>query len=287
MRFGCGVCPKAVKLAVLLVGIGFVFSFNAFAVGNAIKCTSENNLQGYRQLHELKKSSSNKIGIYYSLAITSLCIGKEAEGMSHLQKASDMGHVDAIHLLGMYYNTNKTFDLSKNADSPENWNATVHYYEKAAATIEGISNYPDEVMEFHERVGQTSYYVFVSLPTLYFNGYTVAIGEILNSVERMSYIDTLEVLHKMRNAAIRCLERPALSIWKKKKALVYEAQQIKCLASLKFVEAAFLLEQQRIRVAQNCPVVPLRKCSEHQQVVNEIGKFVQKMREEEKSAPKF
>lgn len=286
MRFGRGVCPKAVMLAVLFIGIGFVFSLNAFSVGNAIKCTSENNLQAYNRLHKLKKGSSDS-GIYYSLAITSLCIGKEAEGMSHLQKASDMGHVGATYLLGVYYNTNKTFDLSKNADSPENWNAAVHYYEKAAATIEGISNYPDEVMEFHERVSQTSYYVFTNLLTIYFNGYSVAVGEILNSVERMSYIDTLEVLQKLRNTAIRCLERPALSAWKEKKALVYESQQIRCLASLNFVEAVFPLEQQRIQVAQNCRVVPLSGCSEHQQVVNEIGKLVNKMFKEKDSAPKF
>ena len=274
------------SLKYLAFSVVLLFPLHAFAVGNAIKCTSENNLQRYNHLHEARKGSSNLIGIYHSLAINSLCLGKEAEGMAHLQKASDMGHAAAAYLLGIYYNTNKTFDNSQVADNPENWNAALHYYEKAAEIIESISNYPDKVMEFHERVSQTSYSVFTALPGLYFNGYSNALGEIIADKERVLYADSLEVLSKMRASAIRCLERPALSVWKEKKQLVYEAKQIKCDASLKFAENAYVLEQKRIQIAQSCQV-PLGECSEHQGVINRLIQLARQMFEQKNSAPQF
>ena len=287
MRFGRGVCPKAVKLAVLFVGIGFVFSVNAFAVGDALGCNSNHTLERYNKLHKLIKNDSD-VALVYNLAKTTLCLGKKNEGMSHLQKASDLGHIVATYLLGVYYEKNRTFSFSEITNGFENLNNAIHYYKKAAQMIESLSSYPrgaSEDMEHIESRSYISYYVFRNLPGLYFDGYAIAIENIAKGGE-ISYTDTLEVLNNIRITAIMCVERPSLSVWKSKRNIIYQAQQIKCEALLRFAEAVYPLEQQRIQIAQNCQA-SISECSEHQKLLNQIYALAENMFSQMKSAPKI
>ena len=291
MRFGRGVCPKAVKLAVLFVGMGFVFSVNAFAVGNLISCTSDDNQNEYKELHQLIKKSSN-VALVYNLAITSLCIGKTNEGMSHLQKASDSGHIAATYFLGLYYEHNQTFDSSKFRSFKSNLqdlNNAIHYYTKAAQRIESLKNYPKgatDDMAYIESVDYTSHLVFINLPDIYLTGYFLALGDINSKTEKVSYTDTLDVLNNIRKTAIMCVERPPLSVWKSKRDIIYKAQQIRCEALLRFAEAAYPLERQRIQIAKNCQVPP-KECSAHKEIVSQIDQRIDNMFRQIRSAPKI
>lgn len=273
-------------MKVFVLSIGFLFSLNAFSAGDLIHCGSLNNLKGYNTLHELIKNDSDS-ALVYSLAITSLCLGKEAEGMSHLQKASDSGHISATKVLGDYYEHSRTFNSAEYTDNLENLNHAIHYYTKAAQLIEALSNYPKgatDDMEYIESETYSSYDVFTDLPGLYWTGYAFAIESITEGNERISYADTLEVLNNLRITAIQCLERPSLSVWKGKREIIYQAQQIECEAYLRFAEAVFPLEQQRIQVSLNCVAHP-SKCSEHQELIDKIDQLIDTMFYRINSAP--
>ena len=272
-------------MKVFVLSFSLLFSLNAFSVGDLIICGSHNNLEGYNELHKLIKNNSGS-ALVYSLAITSLCIGKEAEGMSHLQKASDSGHIAATKLLGVYYERNKTFNSSERTQGIENLNNAIHYYKKAAQVIESTSNYPKgatEDMEYIESMGYLSYNVFTGLPSLYLNGYFLALDDI-TSGNSTSYTDTLDVLSNIRATAIMCVERPSLSVWKSKRNIIYQAQQIECEALLRFAEAVYPLEQQRIQIAQNCRVSS-NECAEHQEIVAQIDQRIDNMFSQVSAAP--
>ncbi len=272
----------------LALCFALLFPLNAFSVGDLLGCNSSDTLERYNKLHKLIKNDSN-IALVYNLAITSLCLGKTNEGMSHLQRASDSGHIVATYLLGLYYKKNHTFDSAESVEGIENLNNAIHYYTKAAQIIESLTNYPEgatEDMMYIESTVYTSYYVFRNLPDLYFKGYSFAIRDIVNGSTRVSYTDTLDVLNNMRTTAIMCVERPSLSVWKSKRDIIYQAQQIKCEALLRFAEAVYPLEQQRLQIAQNCAIPP-SKCSEHKAIVGQIGQLVGNMFNQIRSAPKI
>ncbi len=276
MRFGRGACPKAVKLAVLLVGIGFVFASNSFGAVDLIKCGGNDNLERYNKFHQLIKKHPKSLFIY-SLGIISVCIGKEKEGMAHLQRASDSGHISATHLLGLYFMANRSFDRAERGriGNLEDYNSAVHYYEKAARMIESLGNYPKGTtldMEEIEYQVYTSYYVFATIPELYFNGYNKALGDIVNSRERLSYVDTLDVLGKMRRSAERCVQRPSLAGWYDKKETLYQVQQVRCGAYLDYARSVSPLEERRIKAAQGCKG-SLSGCSSHREILNEINRI--------------
>ena len=273
---------------VFVLSFGFLFSLNAFSVGDLISCTSDDNLNEYNELHQLIKKSSN-IALVYNLAITSLCLGKTNEGMSHLQKASDSGHIAATYLLALYYEHNQTFDSSKFRSNVQDLNNAIHYYTKAAQRIGSLKNYPKGAtadMEYIESVDYTSYLIFKNLPDLYLTGYFLAIEDITNNNTEVFYTDTLDVLSNIRATAIMCVERPSLSVWKGKRDMIYKAQQIKCEALLRFAEAVYPLEQQRIQIAQHCRV-PSNKCTEHQEIVAQIDQFIDRMFNQMNSAPRI
>lgn len=269
---------------VFVLSFGFLFPLNAFGAGDLLYCSGNNTLKRYNDLHKLIKNDSN-IALVYNLAKVSLCLGKTDEGMSHLQRASDSGHVVASYLLGVYYQKNQTFNHSEIINNLEDLNNAIHYYTKAAQIIESTSNYPKGAtsdMEYIESKGYTSYYIFVDLPRLFFIGYTTAIRGVMNG--EASYTDTLDVLNNLRMTAIMCLERPSLSVWKSKRNIIYQAQQIRCEAFLRFAEAVYPLEQQRIQVAQNC-IAPLRECPEHQKIVDQVYQSLGDRLKKAKSAP--
>ena len=127
--------------------------------------------------------------------------------------------------------------------------------------------------------------LFYRFNVSYFRGYAIAFENILNGneEEEIFYDDTLKVLSKMGEAAINCLNRPALDIWKEKKEIIYESQQMECNAYLEFVEAAYILEQQRLEADDNCQV-PLKECTEHKKIVDKIVHLAKDMNRQMDSA---
>lgn len=263
-------------LKVFVLSFSLMFSLNSFGAIDLIHCTSDENLKEYNEIHQRIKKSSEILYVY-DLGIVSLCIGKEGEGMSHLQKASDSGHIAATHLLGLYFMANRSFNRAERGriNSLEDFNSAIHYYEKAAQMIEETNNYPKGTtldMEEIEYYAYTSYYVFATIPELYFYGYDKALEDTVNSGEKVSYVDTLEVLRKMKHSAERCVERPALSGWYDKKADLYQVQQVRCGAYLNYARQVLSLEEQRIQLAQGCRG-SLNSCSNHQETLNQINQI--------------
>lgn len=271
------------------LALALCWPLNTYGVVNIIKCDSSDTLKVYNYFHNLVKKDASDSSAIYTLGTIAVCMGKEEEGLSHIQTAANLGHVVANRLLGMYYASNKTFDRSQDSDEQEEFDAVIYYYDRAAQLIESLPNYPQDatvdIRDSLEYDNVVSYRIFTTLPDLYLNGYGRAIMDTLNNPERVSYTDTLEVLHKMREASMRCLKRPALSAWKEKRERVYEAQQIKCGASLEFAETVLPLEQQRLQVEKNCVVHP-SQCPEHQEIMNTLIKARGKMFEQKASAPR-
>ena len=246
----------------------FLFSDSSFAILNWSKCDQE-DYYSYKKVYE---KNPGDVRIIYSMSILALCAEKKAEGMALLEKAADGGHVNANRLMGKYYKQDKTFDSSKRTNDPHNYNAMLFYYERAAKLIENNPQYPEgaysntSYLEEHNRVSAR---VFVTLPGSYFNGYSTAVGNILNSAEKVSYTDTLETLGKMLDSAERCLQRPALAVWKSKQTEIGHALKVHCRAFRDFAEEALPLEEQRIAIAERC-ATPLKECSEHQEIINTL-----------------
>lgn len=276
----------------LAVLASFLFSLNVFATGDLLGCNDKHNWESYNQLHRMIRESSDivkDIDLVYNLAIVSLCLGETDEGMVHLQKASDTRHIPATLLLGYYYRYDHTFSSSEHINDLETLNKAIHYYKTGIQMIEHLPNYPEgstDDMEYIEYAAPTSLYLFTGLPFLYSRGYFIAIHNIINDIEEKEvfYNDTLEVLNKMREVVIQCLNRPALSVWKEKRETVYEAQQIKCSAYLEFVEEVYPLEQQRLQADQNCQL-PLKDCIEHKEIVDKIYQSAKDMFHQIDSAP--
>ena len=279
-----------IKYAALFISL--LFSLNSFAVGDLFSCNNS-TWERYNKLHRMIKERPDiikDIDLVYNLAVVSLCLGEEVEGIAHLQKASNFRHIPATLLLGDYYRHNQTFDSSELTNNLEDLNKALYYYKRGIQMIEALPNYPDgstDDMEYIEYASPVSFYLFTGLSFLYFRGYAIAFKNIINgNKEETFYNDTLEVLNKISKAARHCLNRPALDVWKEKRETVYEAQQIKCSAFLEFAEKAYHLEQQRIEADQNCQS-PLKECTEHQEVVDKIYQLAGDMFDQIRTAPEI
>ena len=104
--------------------------------------------------------------------------------MGYLQQAADAGYIGSVYVLGLYFKLNQSFDSSEKhkTHSLQDLNAALKYYNQAADLIDSIPDYPygetarDLGMDEIEYYIYTSYYVFATLPELYFKGYETAIG---------------------------------------------------------------------------------------------------------------
>ena len=75
-------------------------SFNVSAADkDVLRCNNNDNINRYNNLQDLIQNSS-KLFLIHNLSIVSLCIGKEQEGMGHLQKAADAGFIGSVYLSG-------------------------------------------------------------------------------------------------------------------------------------------------------------------------------------------
>ncbi len=276
---------KVITVGILI--LSFFFSLNSYGVVNTIQCIDTHTVEFYNSVLEIQKNNLTP-RIRYTLGTTAICIGRYSEGLNHLRMASEEGNVVATKVLGSYYDKNQSFDNNQEANL-ENTYKAIAYYEKAADQIEAISPYPEgssiKYISFHEYRDTTSYYVFTRLPALYFNLYSEITGKIIENNDFHSD-DTIDILQELGDAAIRCLKRPALSVWEDKKALVYKAQQIECQALLSFVEAAYPLENERIQIASSCKV-SLAQCEQHQEKIEQIRNKVQILFRELEKAPSW
>ena len=273
-------------LKVFTLAVVLAFSYSSFAV-NLIACEGK-DLQEYNEYKPAYDNDPGNVRKIYNMSVRAICVNKMQEGMALLEKSADGGHVQANYFMGVYYQRDKSFDTSKpETEDPKHFNAMLFYYNRAANLIASNPQYPEGTykdipyLEEHNRISAK---VFVALPNFYFNGYTIAIGKILNDAEKTEYTDTLEVLRKMRDSAKRCLARPALSVWKHKQREIGHAMQVRCGASWDFAEGALPLEQKRLSVARQC-IMPLKECPEHQKIIDTLISLVNNMMETLNSVP--
>ena len=267
LRADTGLVRNVLKLFAL--SVAFVFSYSSFAE-SLLKCrgNSQQRYNEYKPVYEQDRGNVQKI---YDMSVATICINRMQEGVELLETAADGGHVQANYFMAVYYEKDKNFDLSKFMTSdPENYNAMLFYYNRAADLIENNPQYPEDTYEDipeFEKINHISARVFSLLPGLYFAGYNIAVGEILENAEE--YTDTLAVLSKMRDSAERCLKRPALAVWKHKQAEIGHAMQVHCGAYWDFATKALPLEEKRLSTARQC-AEPLNECGEHQKIINDL-----------------
>ena len=276
-----------VKVSVWCFGLALSFSAYAEFVGNAISCSGD-NLNKYNRNIEYLKKHPNDVMMIYSTGSRALCLRKEREGMFYVEKASSLGHVAASRLTGRYYETDRTLELGRDLTTdPDNFNAAIYYYERAASLIEENPLYPGGTTEDMLELEQMSYIsarVFDFLPYLYYVGYAEAMRDILSA--NTEYSDLTEVLAKMRNSAERCLQRPALAVWKSKRQAVWNFLQVRCGAMRDFAEEVLVLEPERAAAAVRCPG-SLSECPEHKEIVDQIIVEVRLMRDTRGTVPTF
>jgi len=136
-----------VKVSVLCVGL--VLSLNTHAGRYAFQCDDDyDNVEMYNKDIEFLKKHPNDIVMIYYAGLNAFCIGKEREGLHYIEKASFLGHVAASSVTGDYYSTDGTMDLDRSlTKDPENFNAAIYYYERAASQIEENPRYPEGTIE--------------------------------------------------------------------------------------------------------------------------------------------
>ena len=216
----------------------------------------------------------------YGAGIEGLCLEKVQEGMGYMQRASDLGHPQASYVIAQYYETDGTLDKpSPLTHNQEYIDSMFYYYERARKQIESASQYPkgsSKDMSFLEGVGYASAHVFISLANLRYQLYARAIGEILESSEKLEFTDSIVILTRMRDSAETCLERQPLSVWREKKVHVHNVMQVKCRAYKEFAQNALPLEAERIEVATACSA-PLSECQQHQDIINQLVELSQVM----------
>ena len=228
-------------------------------------------------------SNPNDPASNFAAGYIMFCSGDRG-GLGHIERASDMDYVTASYFLGEYHRKDK--DLNSSSFLPttqENYDAAIFYYERVATLIENTSHYPSGAHRGVSEVEGKSYMsirTFLHLISLYFEGYSRALGDMLEN--DVSYTDTIKVLENMKSAAERCLKRPSLSVWGARQSEIANSKRVMCQAYKDFAEKALGTEQviglefQRIEIAKRCDVA-LSECTEHQGIFQEIVQAAQTM----------
>ncbi len=284
------IIKNCAKISVLTFSL--IFSLNSFGEKNIVRCNLF-DLDSYNASKwHIQRNPDDDAQVIVSrrmMAQSAFCIGKEQEGLELLKELSFMGNVQASYLLGSYYESDRTFDSSNwltqgRADSQENFDAAIHYYETAAKQIMSAVNYPYGMNPDQpglENDYTTSAKVFVGLPNFYYTGYVRAVKNILADSKRgkrVSYTDTISSLVKMQYWSEQCLNRPPLvDVWKTHPGTA-NAMKAHCQARNNFALQVLPLEQQRIKIVEDqCKDVLLHECPEHQSIVNQIKEAAGRM----------
>lgn len=222
----------------------------------------------------------------YTEGYARFCQGREWS--DYIGKASDLGHVTASYFMGEYHRRDKDFNSGVSVPTTqEDYDAAIFYYERTAKLIEDTTRYPDGAHNGVSSVEGTRYMsirTFLHLASLYFDGYGVALGDMLEN--DVSYTDTIQVLENMKSVADRCLKRPSLSVWGARQDEITKSKQVICQAQKDFAEKALEIEFQRIEIAKRCDVA-LSECAEHQAIFQEIVQANQKRKNKINSVPKI
>ena len=264
-------------LAIITIGI-FTFGVSpvSHAAGDAIKCSSRVTPENYQiKLRAISIEPNNRIYKYIA-GIYGLCLGKTQEGMGHIQRSAEMGHVQAHKVMAEYYRSDGSLDGVKDrhriTKDQQNFDNAVHYYRKTFQLIESNPAYPrgaNRDQRSLERQALSSASVFYWLTYLYYTGYARALDEIVNSDEKLHYEDSLDILDNMGDISQACLNWPTLSEWKERKQRVSSLLKSGCSAMKDFVDTVWTLEQERIDVSGKCRGA-LRGCAEHQRLMKQI-----------------
>lgn len=256
----------------LIIFSSVLFSLSVIAAEGVFDCNDQHLLQRHKDLHQSKKEKIDTV-LWYSLAHTSLCLGKITEGMIHLRRASDLGHIVATHLLSIYHEKNHTLNPAEKTKNLENLSQAIFFATKAVQLIELAPHYPEGTtsdMPDIEHKLHTSFYIFTRLPMLHFGQYTFTLKQIMRHNKDVAYNATSDILNKINETAEACVNRPALSIWKEKSKTIYKVQQTICNSLLTFVEKTYPLDKQRIQIHKNC-TDPVTKCTEqYHQITRKI-----------------
>ena len=264
---GSGISKRGFPIKYLFLFLAFIFPVDGWAIISCegVKIFSAESNTAY--IAEAPDSSAR----YYSVGYQIYCSGDEGTGINYMEKASDMGDIPASYVLGSYYGSDKTGDLSKMIpDVQENYDAAIFYYERTASLIESAKTYPYGIhtdIPANEGSGYMSVRADIILSALYYSGYAGAIRDMLEN--DVSYTDTIGVLENMKNSAERCLKRPSLSVWGARQSEIANSKQVICQAYKDFAEQVINLEYQRIEIAKRCDIA-LNECTEHQNIFNQI-----------------
>ena len=281
-QIGSGILKRGLFIKFLFLSFTFAFSIDGFAVVacNGVKTFSAESNAAY--LAEAPDSSAR----YYSVGLQIYCTGDVETGINYMEKASDMGNIPASYVLGSYYGSDKTGNLSKMIpEVQDNYDAAIFYYERVTSLIESTNTYPHGIHTDLPDI-EGSVYMSVRAPILltilYYIGYVQALRDMLKN--DVSYTDTIQVLTNMQSAAERCLGRPSLSVWGARQNEIANSKQVICQARKDFAEKVLDLEFQRIEIAKRCDVA-LSECTEHQGIFQEIVQVDREMNEQVGSVP--
>ena len=282
-QIGSGILKRGVFVKFL-----FVFFVSAFSV-DVLACENvDMNAAGDAYI----AAAPNDPVRNYTEGYARFCQGREWS--DYIGTASDLGHVTASYFLGEYHRKDKDFNSGVSVPTTqEDYDAAIFYYERAATNIENMSSYPrrpDGTVHEAEAKQYISVRTFLHLISLYFDGYSYALGDMLKN--DVSYTDTIQVLENMKSAADRCLKRPSLSVWGERQKEVTNSKKVICQAQKDFAvkvlgtEQVIGLEFQRIEIAKHC-ADSLSECEEHQAIIQEIVQASQEMNSKVNSVPKI
>ena len=255
----------------IILTLSVVFSFSLLAEQNVLDC--DGNDQEHYNLMQGAYDKEPNVENTYSLGYSSICQGYIKKGVDLFEQASDGGHPTASYLLGRYFLKDKTFDNNmEDTWDVDNFNAMRFYLDLAVQQINSNPSYPNNTFRgipYNEKNSFTSAKAFALSAKSYYNGYIMAMMDVLNNREIEHTNDTSLVLNNMKQKSEQCLERSPLAIWGDNQSYVYNWMQSNCQAFKQFADNALPLEEKRTQVESTCET-PIKECEAHKKIVGEL-----------------
>ena len=277
-------------LGVIITLLLCMFSSFAIPVPNSTnmeisKCYGDPVIWNKNAFKTFRSNTEDSIAIY-NLGMSFLCMEQLEQAVKYFKKASQKGHIQATFWLALYYETDKTLDLSHDVTTIY-LDKVIYYYRLAHTQIAQALEYPygiHEDMYALENRHHTSAKVAISLPNMYFNYYSYILNKLLNQgfivyhVNYSSSRSTINLLLSMKNYADDCLRRPFPAQWLKEEVEIRKNQQIQCLAMSDFATRALPLEVQRLQIATSQCRGALKSCPPHNKIMQQLVVLFKKMK---------
>ncbi len=280
------------KLHCCMLSVTILFSYMCWAIpapysphAELSKCYGDPVIWNTNAFKTFRHNNEDSIAIY-NLGMSFLCMEQLEEAIKYLKKASQKGHIQATFYVALYYETDKTLDLSHKVTATH-LDKVIYYYKLAHSQITQASEYPygiHEDMYVLEPRHSTKAKVFISLPNMYFNYYSYMLNKL---IKQKSYIYTVNYTHhqsttdlllSMKAFADDCLRQSFPAPWLKKEVEIRKKQQIQCLAMSDFATRALPLEVQRLQVANTQCAGHLKNCLPHNEIMNQLVVLFKKMK---------